>query len=189
MAATAALVGMKIDYCMIKNGITSYLLNSDKNSGRFNCYDVNGVNVILDYGHNSDGYNAVLSSLKKINNGKVYGVIGIPGDRADNAVKEIGEISAKYLDYIIIKEDQDLRGRSTGEVAKLIERGILNYNKNKKYEIILKEEDALIKALTMAKSGDSIIIFFEKIEMLKKVISNYVKERELIEKYKFDAIN
>lgn len=189
LAATAALVGMKIDYCMIKNGITSYLLNSDKNSGRFNCYDVNGVNVILDYGHNSDGYNAVLSSLKKINNGKVYGVIGIPGDRADNAVKEIGEISAKYLDYIIIKEDQDLRGRSTGEVAKLIERGILNYNKNKKYEIILKEEDALIKALTMAKSGDSIIIFFEKIEMLKKVISNYVKERELIEKYKFDAIN
>ena len=41
----------------------------------------------------------------------------------------------------------------------------------------------------MAKSGDSIIIFFEKIEMLKNVISNYVKERELIEKYKFDAIN
>ena len=189
LAATAALVGMKIDYCMIKNGITSYLLNSDKNSGRFNCYDVDGINVILDYGHNSDGYNAVLSSIKKINKGKLYGIVGIPGDRENTAVKDIGEISSKYLDYIIIKEDEDRRGRNKGEVAKLIEEGILNYNMNKRYEVILKEDEALLKALSMTEAGDTIIVFFENIDVLKNVINTYIKEKDMNEKYKFGTMS
>ena len=49
---------------MIRNGITTYELNSKENLGRFNRYDVNGINIILDYGHNIDGYKAVLSQLK-----------------------------------------------------------------------------------------------------------------------------
>ncbi|MDZ5035294.1 cyanophycin synthetase, partial [Clostridium perfringens] len=132
--------GMKVDYCMIKNGITSYLLNSDKNLGRFNCYDVNGINVILDYGHNLDGYNAVLSAVRDMNRGAIYGVVGIPGDRSNDMALDIGKISCEYLDYIIVKEDKDLRGRKKGEIAEIIVNGILSKNSKKKYEVVLKEE-------------------------------------------------
>ncbi|MDZ4957233.1 cyanophycin synthetase, partial [Clostridium perfringens] len=135
-----------------------YLLNSDKNSGRFNCYDINGVNIILDYGHNLDGYNAVLSAIRDMNKGTVYGVVGIPGDRNNNMALEIGKISSKYLDYIIVKEDKDLRGRNKGEIAELIVNGIKVENSRKKYEVILKEEEAFNRALSMAKSGDTVVV-------------------------------
>ena len=172
LAASAALIGMKIDYGMIRNGLMTYKLTSNKNSGRFNCYNVQGINVILDYGHNPDGYEAVLSSVNKIKNknGKVYGIIGVPGDREERSIMEVASISSKYLDYIIVKEDKDLRGREKGEVAKLLVDGILNKDKSKKYEVILREEEALIKVLNMAKKGDIVIVFFEEINNLINII-------------------
>lgn len=189
LAICGALVGMGIDYCMIKNGITTYLLNSHKNSGRFNCYDINGINVILDYGHNIDGYNSVLSAVKEINSGMLYGVIGIPGDRTNGTAKEIGKISSKYLDYIIVKEDKDLRGRKQGEVAELIVDGITEDSDGKKYEVILSEEDAFEKALNMAKRGDIVIVFFEDMKPLVSIInkfSSYEEERNI---YNIEALN
>ena len=189
LAATAALVAMQIDYCMIRNGITTYELNSEKNSGRFNCYDVNGVNVILDYGHNPDGYTAVLSAIKELSHGKVYGVVGIPGDRLDEAVIEIGSISAKFIDHIIVKEDKNLRGRNSGEIAKLIVEGIVKEDKNKKYEVVLKEEEALIKAISMAKEGDTIIVFFEEMKALVDIIEESKLFNEENDNFRYNALN
>jgi len=174
LAACGALVGMGIDYAMIKNGLTSYKLNSKQNCGRFNIYDVYGVNVILDYGHNPEGYITVLKSLKKITDSKIYGIVGIPGDRSDEMALKIGEISSDFLDYTIIKEDRDLRGRKEKEISKLIEKGIKK-TPSKKYEIILKEEEALIRALELAKEGEYIILFFEDHDTLLKIIKEYKK--------------
>ena len=63
MAACAALVGLKIDYCMISKGFIDFKSN-ENNRGRFNIYNYNGRKIILDYGHNIEGYRAVLSSFK-----------------------------------------------------------------------------------------------------------------------------
>lgn len=189
LAATSALVAMKVDYCMIKNGITTYLLNSKKNSGRFNCYNVNGVNVILDYGHNTDGYIAVLSSVKKMSSKRIFGIVGIPGDRLNKSAEEIGCISAKYFDYIIVKEDKDLRGRKQGEIANLIVDGLIKENSNKKYEVILDEEVALIKALNMAEKGDTIVVFFEEIKPLLKVIEEIASFETKRKSASYEALN
>ena len=99
--------------------------------------------------------------IKKITNNKIYGVIGVPGDRKDSVASEIGVLSSEVLDYIIIKEDRDLRGRKKGEVPVLIEKGITRNHAYKNYEIILKEEEALLKALSLAKKGEYIIVFIE----------------------------
>ncbi|GAB6169202.1 cyanophycin synthetase [Clostridium carnis] len=165
-----ALVGIGVDYCMIRNGIESYKLNTRENLGRFNCYDVNGINVILDYGHNIEGYKAVLSCVKNINNGKVCGVIGIPGDRSDEMAKSIGELSSRFLDKIIIKEDREKRGRASGEMAKVILEGIKTSLKKVDVEVILDEVEAFKKALSVSKQGDTVIVFFEEIKPLINVI-------------------
>ncbi|MBU5456034.1 cyanophycin synthetase [Caproiciproducens sp. MSJ-32] len=177
LAACSALIGLNIDYSMIRNGITSYQLNSKENLGRFNWHNVNGVNVILDYGHNIDGYKAVLSSIKKLTNNKLYGVIGIPGDRKDDVAIKIGKISSQFLDYLIIKEDRNLRGRKRGEIARLIEKGVKLYSNNKKYEIILSEEKAFKKAISLASKGDYIVVFYEKLEPLINIIEGYKNEK------------
>lgn len=186
LSATAALVAMNIDYCMIKNGITTYKLNSKENSGRFNCYDINGINIVLDYGHNADGYNAVLTALKELNKGKLYGVVGIPGDRLDESAIEIGSICAEYLNYTIVKEDRDLRGRNQGEIANLIVSGLLKKNKKAKHEVIFNEEEAFLKAISIAKKGDTIVVFFENMDPLVKIVedSNIFYKENNENKYK-----
>lgn len=189
LAASGALVAMQIDYCMIKNGMTTYLLNSEKNSGRFNCFDVRGVNVILDYGHNADGYNAVLSAIKELKKGNLYGVIGIPGDRLNESAIEIGQIASKYLDYIMVKEDKNLRGRKQGEIAQLIVNGILKCDKNKKYEVVLREDEALIKVLNIAKKGDTVVVFFEDMKPLVKIIEDFSQFKREENIYGYEALN
>ena len=91
----------------------------------------------------------------------------------NEAVIEAGTVFGKLLDYIIVKEDKDLRGRKKGEISKLIVNGLLKENINANYEVILDEKEGFIKAIGMAKKGDSIVVFFEEMESLVKIIEEY----------------
>lgn len=176
LGACSVLVGLGIDYCMIARGLGKFKLDSNHNSGRFNMYYVDGKKVILDYGHNIEGYKAIFESLKNMNYKKLIGVIGIPGDRSNKMAKEIGKISGENLDYVIIKEDADRRGREPGEIANLIEEG-LQESVNRK--IILNEVEAFKEALRVSGEGDIVIVFFEQLNPLREVIeliNNKIKE-------------
>lgn len=177
MAACAALVGLNIDYCMISKGFSDFM-PCDDNEGRFNIFEYYGRKVILDYGHNIEGYKAVLSCINKLKNkNRLIGVVGVPGDRQDNVIKEIGEICCEYLDEIIIKEDKDRRGRSIGEVSQLLKISMLKNNNKKNVKVYLDEVDALEYAIKISKKDDIIIVFYENIEPLLNYINNNEQER------------
>lgn len=173
MAACGALVGLGIDYCMISKGLKTFKLNEEFSSGRFNIYDINRVKVILDYGHNIEGYKAVLKSLKHLKYKRILGVVGMPGDRSDIMAINIGKICAENMDKIYIKEDVDRRGRRKGEMANLIERGIDESLKNKYSKIILDEKEAFKEAMKNALEGDIVIVFYENIKPLIHLINEY----------------
>lgn len=173
MAACGALVGLGIDYCMISRGLKTFELDEECNSGRFNIYDVNRVKVILDYGHNIEGYKAVLKSLKNLKYKRVLGVVGMPGDRSDTMAINIGKICSEYMDKIYIKEDIDKRGRQRGEIANLIERGVYESLNNKFSKIILDEREAFKEAMKNAVEGDIVIVFYEKLKPLLNLINEY----------------
>lgn len=177
MAACAALVGLNIDYCMINKGFSDFM-PCDDNEGRFNMFEYYGRKVILDYGHNIEGYKAVLSCINKLKTkNKLIGVVGVPGDRQDNVIKEIGEICCEYLDEIIIKEDKDRRGRSIGEVSQLLKISMLKNSNKKNVKVYLDEVDALEYAIKISKKDDIIIVFYENIEPLLNYINNNEQER------------
>lgn len=177
MAACAALVGLNIDYCMISKGFSDFM-PCDDNEGRFNMFEYYGRKVILDYGHNIEGYKAVLSCINKLKTkNKLIGVVGVPGDRQDNVIKEIGEICCEYLDEIIIKEDKDRRGRSIGEVSQLLKISMLKNRNKKNVKVYLDEVDALEYAIKISKKDDIIIVFYENIEPLLNYINNNEQER------------
>lgn len=180
MASVAALVGMKVDYCIISRGLKDFKLNSIENKGRFNLYKCRGRNIILDYGHNIEGYKAVLGSVKKSikSNRKFIGVIGMPGDRKDSDVRKVGTISAKYLDTIIIKEDIDRRGRAKGEIATILKKSVKETREDIPVQSILDEQEALKYAINISSPDDIIIMFYEHIEPLEKIIDNLNKEND-----------
>ncbi|MGL4875295.1 MAG: cyanophycin synthetase [Clostridium sp.] len=177
LAACAALVGMGIDYCMIGKGFESFKLDSNCNAGRFNMYEVLERTIILDYGHNQEGYKGVFAAIEKLEKNKVIGVVGIAGDRMNEMGIEIGSICGEFLDITIVKEDYDRRGREPGDMAKVIYSGI----KKGEREIIIDERDAVKRALEISEKGDLIIIFYEDREKTLAVIDNYEKEMKTIE--------
>ena len=177
MAACAAAVGLGVDYDIIRQGLRSFYCNQDQNPGRFNIYFVNNIMVILDYGHNIEGYKCVIDGLKHIEHNKLIGVIGVPGDRLDSDILEVGKCAGENFDYIFIKEDEDRRGRAKGEVADLLEKGVLGSKFHKmNMEKVLEETKAFKTALDFAEPEDIVIVFFDKYEPLIDIMRSRIDE-------------
>jgi len=103
LAATGALWGMDVDMEAIVGGLTSFDAMKD-NPGRANLYDLGTYRVLLDYGHNIDGYRNVLNLVASFGPKRKVGVIGVPGDRKDSDIIEVGKICGRHLDIIYVKE-------------------------------------------------------------------------------------
>ncbi|EYE89784.1 cyanophycin synthetase [Fervidicella metallireducens AeB] len=188
MAAVAACIGLRVDVETIAKGLKTFYLDAAQNPGRFNVYNVDNFKVVVDYGHNIGGYTAVIESLKKMEFNRLVGVIGVPGDRTDSSIIEVGGICGKGFDYIYIKEDADKRGRKEGEVAALLEMGILSAHKEKEnYKVILSETEALKTALENAKDGDCIAVFYEDYDGIIKIINDFKDNKGAI-KEKLDVV-
>ena len=179
LAAIAALVGLNIPMEIIKNGISTFQPDVVLNPGRFNIFDMGCFKVMIDYSHNIAGYLAVIKFIRKVKAKRLVGIVGMPGDRLDTNIKEVGEICAQSFNKIYIKEDIDLRGRERREVAELLETSIINSGAKKEcVEIVLNETEALEKAMLDAQPGDMIVLFYEEFDPVVQVILKFKKEQE-----------
>ncbi|MDD4504264.1 MAG: cyanophycin synthetase [Clostridiaceae bacterium] len=177
MAAIAGAIGMGIPTESIITALSTFRCDSVNNPGRFNIHDINGIKVVLDYGHNIDGYRVVIDSLKQMKTGRLIGVIGTPGDRTDSSTITIGNMCGNCFDRIYIKEDKDKRGRESGEVAALLEKGCrMGSVRPSEILIELSEEKALEKAILDAEPGDIVIVFFEEYQLLMDVVERITIE-------------
>ncbi|MDF2557152.1 MAG: cyanophycin synthetase [Bacillales bacterium] len=171
LAATAALYGLNIPIETIQEGLMSF----KNNPGRFQLFQMNQYKILLDYAHNSAGYEEIGNLCKKIDHKRKIGIIGMPGDRPDSAIKQVGKISATSFDLIYIKEDIDLRNRQKNEVANLLCEGVLEGGLNKKNVLFFEEEStALEHAMQNAEENDLIVVLYENFEPLKNLINQNV---------------
>ncbi len=160
LAASLACFAQGIDIEVIRQGLRTFLPGADQTPGRMNLFDLGDYHVLVDYAHNPHGYEAVGGFVANWQGEKI-GVIGGPGDRRDEDLILLGQLAAKFFDYIIVKEDDDKRGRQSGEVADLIIKGITQENPQARYQIILDETNAINIGLDDAsKSKGSLIVVF-----------------------------
>lgn len=97
-------------------------------------------------------------------------MIGGPGDRRDEDFINLGKLAANFFDYIIIKEDDDTRGRPRGSANELIVQGIKQVKSDFRYESILDETNAINKALDMAPEGSLVVILPESVKRAIQLI-------------------
>ena len=76
------------------------------------------------------------------------------------------------FDFIIVKEDDDTRGRPRGDAADLIEKGIRQANFNCHYESILEETRAIDTALDMASRGSLVVVLPESVTRAIRLIES-----------------
>ena len=169
LAAVAALYALKIPLRVIAAGLKSFRMNA----GRFELYRLNGSLVMLDYGHNRPGYEQVLKTCQGMGCRRLVGVVGMPGDRTDDAIRATAHLCAKSFDRIFVKEDEDLRGRKRGEVARLFYETIVGDGfSRERISVCEKEEEALKSAVLEARDGDLIVVFYEKLEPLENFLDS-----------------
>jgi cyanophycin synthetase len=154
--------GMKIE--QIRAGLRTFKASAEQTPGRMNLFNLGNYHALVDYAHNPAGYAAVGSFVKNWP-GKSIGVIGGPGDRRDEDLIELGRLSATFFDRIVIKEDEDLRGRNRGEVAALIVQGIAQAQTETPvpHTIQLDEGEALEWALDRAADNALVAIFADNV--------------------------
>jgi cyanophycin synthetase len=84
------------------------------------------------------------------------------GDRRDDDIIELGRTAARFFDTLILREDANNRGRSRGDTAALIERGVreamANDARTETIEIVLDELEATRRALDLGKEGDLVVV-------------------------------
>jgi UDP-N-acetylmuramyl tripeptide synthase len=82
--------------------------------------DTAKARVLLDFGHNPDGFRAVMSLVRELRgSGRLFVCLGSAGDRTDHELDEMARvISEAKPDRVVLREMPDyLRGRQPGEVT------------------------------------------------------------------------
>jgi cyanophycin synthetase len=163
LASCLATFAQGVDIEQIRQGVRTFQMSAEQTPGRMNLFEVQDYQVLIDYAHNPHGFKAVGDFVRNWEGTKI-GVVGGPGDRRDEDLILLGNISAQIFDQIIIKEDQDSRGREPGTVADLIQKGVYQVSADKMQEIILDEIAATHTALNRASKDSLVVIFPEKVE-------------------------
>ena len=165
LAALAACWGYGLSPRQASFYLRRFTSSPQDNPGRANLYQVDKVQVLVDYGHNPDGFARMGELVGRIKRGRTIAVIGVPGDRSNELIFAAGHTAAQYFDHLVIKEDADLRGRQPGEVAAILKAGALAAGiAPARITVIAQESEAVRTALTMAAAGDMVVVFYEQLE-------------------------
>ena len=140
------------------------------NPGRANLYRLNGGHVMVDYGHNTDAFNAICRMTSNWNDRRVTGIITVPGDRDDAIIDRAARVAARGFNKVIVREDHDLRGRKQGDVADIVYRAIREVSPETECEIVFDEVEALRRAVSQMHKGEVIVCFYEKLQPVQQAL-------------------
>ncbi|MDQ6694763.1 MAG: cyanophycin synthetase [Chloroflexota bacterium] len=180
LAAGAACWGAGVPIESIRLGLRTFQTDEKTAPGRFNLFNVGKARVIVDYGHNPHALRAVQGAISQMRPRRSIGVIASPGDRRDVDIQELAIVAANTFDWVIIREDDSLRGRERGEVSQLIAETITRVKPSLSITIIIDEMEAVSQALEMARSGDLVVLFADHVdETIEQVkLAGKVAEKE-----------
>ncbi|HLT48394.1 MAG TPA: cyanophycin synthetase [Rubricoccaceae bacterium] len=137
------------------------------NEGRASVYRLGRGHVVLDYGHNAHGIEAVGRFLRRWRpDAEIIGLVKVPGDRADALLIEAGRTAARAFGHLVLSEDRDLRGRAPGEVIALLRRGAEDAAPGVPVEVVPDEREALRSVLDRVRAGALAVCFYEELEPL-----------------------
>jgi cyanophycin synthetase len=165
--------GVKAD--TIRQGLRTFDSTYFQAPGRLNVYDQLPFKVILDYGHNPAAMQAMASLVEKLEvTGKRLLVLAAPGDRRDEDIRAMCRIASGTFDRVILKQDDDTRGRASNEVPELMKKALLEAGmKSSAIEIVLEEDKAIEHALRTSERGDLVLILADKVNRAWKQITKY----------------
>jgi cyanophycin synthetase len=161
LAAVAMTYAQGVSPPVIRAALQTFSSSFEQSPGRLNVHDAHGFRVIMDYAHNPAGLTALCDVVAKLRPryGRVIGMVSTPGDRRDEDMRELGRIGAGAFDELVLRERPDGRGRSSGEVMRLIAEGARSAGfPEERLHCVLDEREAADLCLRLANRGDLVVL-------------------------------
>ena len=172
LAATAAAWAAGAHLHDIRQGLRTFTTSYYMAPGRLNMFELDGYRVVVDYAHNPPAMEALGAFVQRLTEpspggaraavvGRRIGVIATAGDRRDEDIRALGSVAARHFDEIIIREDENNRGRPRGSTAALVAEGIEATGVERRVgavTTVLDELEATRAALDMAQEGDVVVV-------------------------------
>jgi UDP-N-acetylmuramyl tripeptide synthase len=159
LAAAGLTHAMGIDDDAIVRGLTG--MTAVDNPGRGNIYDVDGVEVLVDFAHNPQGMAAIFDLASRHPAKRRLLAFAQAGDRTDKAIREQAQVAWRTgFDRILVSELAHYhRGRDHGEIFALLRDEFRSLGATEGQVVHFEEElDALHHALDWARPGDLVIM-------------------------------
>lgn len=117
-----------------------------------------GFKVFVDYAHEPSSLESVYKTLQSFNPNRIISVLGSQGGGRDKAKRPLlGELAAKYTDYVIVT-NEDPYDEDPEQIIEDVINGATQVMSGPPIEKIIDRKKAIQKALNIAEKGDIIII-------------------------------
>lgn len=152
LAAVGCVLKAGIDFDVVASGLcacrgvkgrTEVLASNDK------------FTIICDYAHTPDGLEKILTTVKGFAKGRVVTLFGCAGERDRTKRKYMGEIVARYSDYVILTSDNP-RFENPVQIIDDAVEGIKQHEKP--YSLFVDRYEAINFAIDNAKQNDIIVL-------------------------------
>ena len=169
----------------IKMSLETFIPSPAQTPGRLNFFNFKNFDLLLDYAHNPAGLRALQKFVDNIEATKKVGMIAGIGDRRLEDNMEIGKIAAEMFDEVIIRQDKNLRGKTSEELIEMLKAGIKQNHPDKKVTVIPKENEAIVYAMKNAEKGSLLVLCSDVVPDALALVMKF-KEEESEQLYKFN---
>ena len=163
MAAAAAAFAQDVQLEYIRNALRTFTSTFFQTPRRFNLLEIDGRKVLLDYCHNVAGLESMADFVKRMDADRTIAMIAHAGRPQRRRHRCLWPAGGGTFDEIVIREDDNPRGRRRGEVADLLKSAIAASGRSDgKVDIVIDEIEAAREAISRAERNDLVILLADR---------------------------
>lgn len=142
----------------------------------------NGAKVFVDYAHNGDSLEKLLSVVEKHQNGNIYLILGAPGNKGESRRADFGQVINAHPDLQVILTADDPNFEDPKQISEEIASHI-----TRPVNIIIDRQEAIKEALQLTQDDTDAVIIAGKgadaYQIVQGVKANYPGDLEVAKSY------
>jgi cyanophycin synthetase len=161
----------------IRDALREFTTDFAQTPGRFNLLDVAGRQVVMDYAHNVAALEAIADFVTRTAAPRSIGVVTVPGDRRDEDVRTFGLLAGQIFDGVVVREDENPRGRARGEIAALLRQAVLDAGlPTKRVHTVTDEVAAAHAGVDLAAPGDLVVVLVDRVPLVWEALAQRAEQ-------------
>jgi cyanophycin synthetase len=161
LAATAAAWAAGLNPAMIARALTTFATDEQLAPGRFNTMEIGGVEIILDYGHNTAAVAALGQAVLALGQRRTVLVGGLPGDRRDEDLVATIDATRDFAQEYVLYDLADLRGRAPRELPTMLSAHLPD---DRPCAFASNQQEGIARGWQRVLPGDRLVVIVDEVE-------------------------